>query len=214
MANSLIQGVRETAQVRLAQNDYAHQFDHAERVVALTDAIGPYEGGDPTILTVSGYVHDWCAKQGREQHVSEPAMNEIRRDLESLECPAWVINPVIDVVRHHEDYDFHGRLPLSKDCLILQDADRLDALGAIGIARCFYTSAVWGCPLGTLDDMHPPAEKYHIGQLTPALQHFYSKLLYLKDSMNTETARKMAEERHHFMENFLDRFKQEWRGEI
>ena len=211
----MIETVKEKAKLRLAKNDNAHGYHHVERVANLAEEIRKQEGGDPLVIATSCYMHDWSAFKGREYHVSEEAMIEIRADLETLHFPIDKIEPIIEAIRHHEDYDFGKKGPkLSKECQILQDADRLDALGAIGIGRCFYTSAKLDKDFGTPDDMERLEEDYHIGQVNSAVQHFYTKLLNLKDAMNTEYARKLAKERHDFMVEFLRRLKSEWSGEI
>lgn len=212
----MIEKVKAKAKEKLARNDAAHDYHHAVRVDNLSNEIRKHEDGDELILRTSSYMHDWCAYLGREAHVGEGALLIIKNELVILEFPLNKLEPVIEVIKHHEDYDFTGkrRKKLSKECLILQDADRLDSLGDIGIARCFYTTAKLGYPLGTIDDMHKLDEPYHISQITSAIQHFYTKLLNLKDSMNTDYARQLAQGRHDSMLKFLDRFKLEWNGKI
>ncbi len=124
----------------------------------------------------------------------------------------WKNRLCYNVIRHHEDYDPANKTRLGKECLILQDADRLDALGAIGIARCFYTSSRLGVQLGTPSDIHRTTKHYRIEHVTPAIQHFYEKLLQLKDGMNTAYAKELAQGRHDFMVEYLERFRREWRG--
>jgi uncharacterized protein len=207
----MIEIVKNRVKEHLHKNDNAHGFEHVERVFNLAMIIQEHEGGDPLVIGTSAYMHDWCAYKGRVYHVSPAAMNEINTELVQLNFPADKIIPVIDVIQHHEDYDFKKlKEKPSIECQIIQDADRLDAIGAIGIARCFYTSSSLNYPIGTPQDMAPLEEVYHAGQLTSAIQHFYTKLLNLKGSMNTEYAKKLAQGRHDFMVGFLDRFKLEW----
>lgn len=207
--------IKSKAKERLAKNDDAHGYYHAERVANLAEEIRKHEGGKQLIIVTSCYMHDWCSYKGRAYHISEEAMEEIRTDLEALRFPKDETNLVIDIIRHHEDYDFRNiGMSLSKECQIVQDADRLDALGAIGIGRCFYTTATLNHPFGTPDDMQRIQEDYHIGQITSAVQHFYTKLLNLKDAMNTDCAKKLAQERHDFMVEFLRRLKLEWIGNL
>src|SRR5690606_23179085 len=92
-----------------------------------------------------------------------------------------------------------GNLAKSLEAQIVQDADRLDAIGAIGLARCF---AYGGNKQREIYNPENPEET--------SIQHFYDKLLKLKDLMNTDSARKIAEERHQFLEEFLERFYDEW----
>ncbi len=211
----MIEKVKEKAKLRLANNDDAHGYNHAERVANLAEEIRKHEGGNQLVITASCYTHDWCSYKGREYHISDKAMEEIRADLEALNFPKDKIKLVIEAVFHHEDYGFRKKGgKLSKECQILQDADRLDALGAIGIGRCFFVTAKLNEPFGTPDEMEGLEEDYHVGQITSAIRHFYTKLLNLKDSMNTKYARNLAKERHIFMIEFLRRFKMEWSGKI
>ena len=111
-----------------------------------------------------------------------------------------------------------GKLPQkfkSPELDVIQDADRLDALGAIGIARTFNYGGHKGRTIHNPEikpNLHLTKEEYKNSD-APTLNHFYEKLLLLKDLMNTETGRKMAEDRHDFMLAYLDQFYKEWEGE-
>jgi uncharacterized protein len=103
----------------------------------------------------------------------------------------------------------------SKELDIVQDADRLDAIGAIGIARAFSYGGFKNRRLYDPEiqpDLNMDKERYRNSQ-APTINHFYEKLLLLKDRMNTAAGRKMAERRHAFMEQYLDQFYLEWEGE-
>jgi uncharacterized protein len=123
------------------------------------------------------------------------------------------------VVNIIENISFKGgnfeRTFSSKELEIVQDADRLDAIGAIGIARCFNYGGFKNRAL--YNPAIPPKfgmskEEYKTND-SPTINHFYEKLLLLKDKMNTPTGKKIAEARHRFMENFLSQFYAEWDGE-
>ena len=102
----------------------------------------------------------------------------------------------------------------SNELQVIQDADRLDAIGAIGIARTFNyggfkNRTLYDPDIAPLIDQDKETYK---NSKAPTINHFYEKLLLLKDKMNTETARKIAEKRHEFMEQYLDQFYEEWNG--
>lgn len=109
-----------------------------------------------------------------------------------------------------------GKIPATLEGKIVQDADRLDAIGAIGIARTF---AFGGFKKREIYNPEIPPEKYesledYKKNTNPTLNHFYEKLLLLKEMMNTEEARKIAQQRHEFMETYLEQFYAEWAGEL
>ncbi len=214
-SDTVIEAVKSRARVKLEQSDDAHGYNHAERVANMAESIRAHEGGNQLIIAIACYTHDWFASKGRAYHISDEALREIRTNLETLKVPETTINPVIEVIRHHEDFDFGKRgTTLSKECQIVQDADRLDALGAIGIGRCFFTKAKLNQPFGTPEDMKRPKGDYDDKEVSSAIQHFYTKLLNLADNMNTDYARKLAKGRHDFMVEYLRRFGLEWAGKI
>jgi uncharacterized protein len=104
----------------------------------------------------------------------------------------------------------------SKELEVVQDADRLDAMGAIGIARCFNYGGFKNRSLYNpeiLPNLNMTKEEYKNSNI-PTINHFYEKLLLLKDKMNTGTGKKIAKNRHQFMEQFLTQFYDEWNGKL
>ena len=143
------------------------------------------------------------------------APKKAREFLESENVAEETIAHVINII---ENISFKGgnfkKTFASKELEIVQDADRLDALGAIGIARAFnyggFKNRVLYDP-EIAPDLSMSKEKYKASE-APTLNHFYEKLLLLKDKMNTESGKQLAIERHTFMENFLSQFYSEWNG--
>ena len=121
---------------------------------------------------------------------------------------------VLHCIEFHEEYDFSekGKTVSDIETLIVQDADNLDAIGAIGIGRTFMFHGSKGDPMW-IPEKSFDRERYDesVEDITP-IHHFKHKLLKLKENMNTETAKKMANERHKFMELFLQEFFDEWNG--
>ena len=101
--------IKARAMERLAKNDDAHGFSHAERVAALAEEIRKHEGGDGLVVFAASYMHDSFCHGGRESHASEKALPGIKKELLALEFPADKAEAVLDAIRHHEDYDFHDK---------------------------------------------------------------------------------------------------------
>jgi uncharacterized protein len=202
--------------VRTAQvnEGSGHDWWHVCRVWRLAKRIGQAEGADLLIVELAGLLHDiadWTS-QGGDSTIG-PQM--AREWLVSLALDASVIEHVCQIVA---DISFKGagveQPVLSLEGKVVQDADRLDAMGAIGIARAF---AYGGTKRQLIYDPevqpteHRTAEAFLKSDGT-TINHFYEKLLLLKDRMNTATGRAIAEKRHRFMEDYLKRFYEEWEG--
>lgn len=188
-----------------------HDWYHMVRVRNLAKKIHFLEQqGDPFIIEMAALLHDFLD----EKLEPEPklAKEELRIFFQSLSIPEKEQNHIFTII---ESISFRGgnEYPLnSVEAKIVRDADRLDAMGAIGIARAFQ----YGGKKGSL--IYDPSrqvrtaltvEEYRQKDLS-TIHHFYEKLLKLKDLMLTESGKKLAEERHHFMEQFLEQFYKEW----
>ena len=139
-----------------------------------------------------------------------------RTFLESLKVDERVMQHVENIIRHISfKGGKHEQAFSSLELSVVQDADRLDALGAIGIARTFNYGGHKGRAL--YDPTIPPnlemTKEEYKNSVAPTLNHFYEKLLLLKDRMNTETGKRMARERHEYMKQYLAQFFAEWEGE-
>lgn len=137
--------------------------------------------------------------------------------LETLDVHSDVVEHVAQIIK---DISFKGaaiQTPMkTKEGEIVQDADRLDAIGALGVARCFAYGGYMRQPMHDPNiaiEQHKTAQDYKVRETT-SLNHFYEKLFLLKDRMNTITGRRIALERHSFMQQFVDKFLSEWEGRV
>lgn len=178
--------------------DAAHDWHHIERVFRTGLTIAATE---PTchagILRAALLLHDVGEKQRGQGNalVDERLVGEI---LAPLGVPDEWLPAIVGAINDHSFT--RGAAPSSLEAAIVQDADRLDAIGAIGVARAF---AYGGAHQRSLYDPH---------DTTNSIQHFHDKLFTLRDRMNTAEGRRLAAERHAFMETFVARFFQEWEG--
>ncbi|NMA11325.1 putative hydrolase [Methanoculleus chikugoensis] len=164
----------------------AHGFDHTLRVVRLCERIGAREGADMAILIPAALFHDIARPLEEEKGVphEEEGARMAESYLRSVRYPEECIPGIVHAIRAHRYSS--GIAPGTLEARVLSDADNLDAMGAVGIARTFMQSGEQG------------------RDIADATGHFHDKLLNLRDRMYTETARKIAEERHAFLVAFLD----------
>ncbi len=174
-----------------------HDFFHIERVVKIARRIAKEENADVFLVELSAWLHDvGDYKLNKGVDKSEELITKF---LNEINLPQEIIFQTTEIV---SQVSFSkGNVPTSLEAQIVQDADRLDAIGAIGLARVF---AYGGSKQREIWNPENPGET--------SIQHFYDKLLKLKDLMNTDSAQKIAQERHQFLEEFLERFYKEWEG--
>jgi uncharacterized protein len=212
---SVLKQTEEFVKERLGGESSGHDWWHIHRVSRLAVEIGRAEGADLFRVRLAALLHDIDDyKLVGDSDADEP--RRAREWLERLQADKDVIDHVCQIIR---EISFKGAKVSSRmstrEGMVVQDADRLDAIGAIGIARTFAYGGAKGRAI------HDPAiepsqyasfEEYK-RNTGPTINHFYEKLLLLKDLMNTSTARQIAADRHQFMEQFLQRFFEEWQGE-
>lgn len=199
----------------LADAEGGHDWFHIERVWKNAKHIAAKEGGvDSEIVELGALLHDIADAKFYDGD-EEIGPQKAREFLETLNVTPAVIAHVENIVRHISfKGSREGQQFMSPELAIVQDADRLDAIGAIGIARTFNYGGFKGRPLyDPAIDPNPSMskEEYKKGE-SPTINHFYEKLLLLKDMMNTQTGKELAAERHAFMETFLAEFFDEWEG--
>lgn len=215
MSDSLVERVAAQVKARFLTESSGHDWQHIYRVWKLARQIALREGANQEIAELAALVHDiadWKFHDGDDRI----GPREAERLLIEQGAARSLIEPVVDIVA---TISFKGAgVPNKMKTLggrCVQDADRLDAIGAIGIARCF----AYGGHAGRLmydpavpPELHQTAAAYKAAKGT-SLNHFYEKLFLLKARMNTESGRLLAERRHQFMEDFVARFLDEWEGE-
>ena len=192
-----------------------HDWWHTYRVWKNAQNIVKYEGSaNSLVVELAALLHDIADHKfhGGDLGVGPRVAKSW---LEKINVPSEAVEEVADIIAN---LSFKGAKVKdsmsSMEGKIVQDADRLDAIGAIGIGRTFAYGGFAGQEMHDPDlspTLHASFEAYSKSKGT-TLNHFYEKLLLLKDRMNTPTARKMAEERHQFMEEFIRRFLAEWEG--
>lgn len=205
-----IQFVKET----LADAEAGHDWFHIERVYKTALTINAQEKGDELIVSLAALLHD----------IADPKFNDgdeeigprIAGDfLKSVDVDSTIIEHVKQIIINLSYKASLGNVTFhSKELDIVQDADRLDAIGAIGIARAFtyggYKNRVLYDP-EIKPNLNMSKEEYK-NSTGPTINHFYEKLFLLKDLMKTPSGKNIAQQRHNFMQEYLDQFYTEWDG--
>lgn len=209
---SLLAEAEAFARAELAHDSSGHDWSHIERVRRLALTIARAEGANAFICELAALLHDIADYKIAGDEAVGAA--RVRQWLEQRAASDETIERVMEIIA---TMSFAGgeRPPMTTlEGRIVQDADRLDAIGAIGVARAFAYGGAHGRAL--YDPGVPPRERMsteeYRSQAAPTINHFYEKLLLLKDRLNTAHARRLAEERHRFMLEFLERFYAEWDG--
>jgi uncharacterized protein len=191
-----------------------HDWWHIERVWKNALTITRSENVNQLIVELAALLHD-IADAKFHQGDEEIGPATAKQFLQSIDVEEAIIDHVEKIIRNisFKGGNFTNSF-FSPELAVVQDADRLDALGAIGIARAFNYGGFKNRELynpAIAPDMNITKEAYK-NSTAPTINHFYEKLLLLKDKMNTATGKQMAEERHLFMQTFLDEFYKEWEG--
>lgn len=209
---STVSFVKET----LTNAEGGHDWWHTYRVWQNAKLIAQSEEVDMKTVELGALLHDIAdAKFHNGDETIGPAV--ARAFLSGQAVDDHTIEHVENIIKHisfKNNLDKSAKTFCSKELEVIQDADRLDAIGAIGIARAFNYGGFRN--RGLYDPSFPPnlqmTKEDYKNSSAPTINHFYEKLLLLRDLMNTETGKRLAEERHQFMEHFLDQFYQEWEG--
>ena len=201
---------------QLANAEGGHDWFHIERVYNNTLLITKTEQVDKIVVSLAALLHDIADSKFHDGNETI-GPNIARAFLFNLNVDSAVIEHVINIIENisfkggNVKQNFH-----SKELEVVQDADRLDAIGAIGIARCFNYGGFKNRQLYNPDikpNLKMTKEEYKNSN-APTINHFYEKLLLLKDRMNTNTGKRIASDRHAFMELYLKQFYNEWEGNL
>lgn len=209
-----------TAVIKHLKKEFAfevtgHDWFHIERVWKNAQLICSTENADLFVVQLGALLHD-IADHKFVKNADEEAEKRTVELLSRLHVADSIIKQVLHIVLNCSyKGGVGGNKMQSIEGLIVQDADRLDAMGAVGIARAFayggkFNRQIFNPEIAPV--LFKSAEEYKNKQ-SHTINHFYEKLLLLSDKMNTETGRRMAEKRHAYMLNFLAQFYAEWEGE-
>ncbi len=213
MKKDLQDAAVEFAKKKMAAFDAGHDWQHIERVRRMARHIQHKEkAGDPDVVELAAILHDIADSKFRKEDAEDSGSMAyrflVKQGLDPVKAKA--VRNVIDHISFSSG--FSDREFDSVELQIVQDADRLDAMGAIGIARAFNYGGYKNRAL--YDPEREPAQYDSPGAYrksdAPTLNHFYEKLFLLKELMNTTTGKEIARERHDFMVAFVEQFKKEW----
>lgn len=195
-----------------------HDIHHLRRTYNLAMKLQENEGGDRLIIGVSAYLHDVhrIIQNETGKHCSpKDSLPEVKKILDKIDLNEEQNERILHCIELHEEYAFskEGVTAGDIETLIVQDADNLDGIGAIGIGRTFSYNGAHGIPMWEPDIPFSTEEYYDESIHDPsAVHHFKNKLMRLADHMNTATAKRMAKKRNEFMHDFFEQFFAEWEG--
>lgn len=216
MENQLIQNTIAFVKEELNNAEGGHDWFHIQRVFNTSKLLLKHEEGNSLVVQLAALLHDIADPKfhnGDEQIGPQTA----KIFLEAQNVDNETKEHVVNIIRHmsfKNSLEEGGERFTSKEMEIVQDADRLDAIGAIGIARAFNYGGFKNRELynpAIPPNLNMTKEEYKKSK-APTINHFYEKLLLLKDGMRTPTGKKLAEKRHEFMLDYLEQFYREWNG--
>tara|TARA_B100000686_G_scaffold335815_1_gene404893 strand:- start:301 stop:951 length:651 start_codon:yes stop_codon:yes gene_type:complete len=215
MPKELIEKTRLHIEEFFSGEASGHDWPHVQRVWKMARTLAKKEGADETVVELAALLHDiadWKFHNGDESKGPERG----RQWLTENHAPNNIIQAVCEIIA---TISYKGAgVPTPMKTLegkVVQDADRLDAIGAVGIARAFAYGGFKGRAIYHPNEPPTPHQSFEDYKKNKGhtINHFYEKLLLLRDRMNTESGRQMAQQRHQFMKNYLEQFYQEWKGD-
>lgn len=219
MTNSPQEIINKTADFvkhSLNEAEGGHDWWHAYRVWKMTIHIAKEESADLFVVQLAALLHDIA--DSKFHNGNEELGPKIAKDfLRKQGVDKTIIKEVVSIIEHmsfHKSFESKSYESLEMD--VVSDADKLDAIGAIGIARTFNYGGHKGFSIydpNIKSQQYKSKEDYKKSD-APTINHFYEKLFLLKDMMKTKTGKRLAAERHTFMEKYLDQFYNEWEGKL
>lgn len=209
--------IQETATFvkrELQKAESGHDWWHIHRVWQLAKKIGAEEKADMLVVELGALLHDIADAKFYDGD-EELGPVKARQFLSSLGVSYEIIDQISYIIRYVSyRTSLAEKIIPTKELAVIQDADRLDAIGAIGIARAFSYGGHKGREFYNpeIDPKLDMTKDEYKNNSAPTINHFYEKLLKLQDMMNTKAGKKMAHGRHKFMETFLEQFYEEWDG--
>lgn len=212
--NEIVAQTKCFVKKELEQAESGHDWFHVERVWKMAKNIAEKEEVDALVVELAALLHD-IADSKFNGGDEEMGPRKAFLFLKSINIDDNVAYHVSNIIKYMSFKSQFGEIAFSSmEMKVVQDADRLDAMGAIGIARTFNYGGFKNRAIYNPDikpNLNQSKDEYK-NSTAPTINHFYEKLLLLKDKMNTETGKRIAEERHYFMVNFLQQFYEEWEG--
>lgn len=210
--DSVIKQTATFVKKTLKDAEAGHDWFHIERVWKNAQSILKTEEADTLVVELAALLHDIADSKfhNGDEEIGPTLADQFLR---SLAVPEPIINHVVAIIRNMSYKASLGIVNFtSREMEIVQDADRLDAIGAIGIARAFHYGGFKNRAIYDPDIKPQPqqSKKAYKNSTAPTINHFYEKLLLLRDRMNTSTAKKIAIKRHQYIEGFLVQFYEEW----
>lgn len=217
MIENYIQQLSPLVKDLFSQDSSWHDIYHLDRVLNNALSIQEKEGGDRVVIGIAAFLHDVhriIQKESWKFCSPKDPLPTVSKMLEHIDIDANQKENILHCIEYHEEYNFSewGKTVSDIETLVLQDADNLDAIGAIGVWRTFSYGGAHGVTMRVPEKPFDRATFDEAEEDPSTIHHFYSKLLKLKDNMNTQTALQMAAQRHQFMETFLQQFFDEWNG--
>jgi uncharacterized protein len=210
--DEILAQTRAFVHAQLADDASGHDWWHIERVVRLALRIAEYEGADGYLCELAALLHDVADYKiaGDE----ETGLHRVGAWLDSSGVDPHVSEKILEIIRTMSFAGGNQPPMLTLEGQVVQDADRLDAIGAIGVGRAFAYGGSRGRSM--YDPDQAPAtyadKAAYRSSTSSTINHFYEKLLLLKDRMHTDLARELAQQRHQYLEEFLREFMEEWQG--